>query len=118
MEFLSEAWAAALDESLASARIDSDIELSIEYRSGDFAYRIVVADGRASATTDLDGEADVRISADPSVAAAINAGTQSALQAFMDGSVVVGGDLSRVIAHQELLAVLGSAFAPVAGHSD
>lgn len=109
MELLSAAWVAALDEAAANVEVDPGVDLSIEYRSGDQAYRLVIAGGRVRATTDLDGEADLRISAEPSVASAINGGTVSALAGFMEGDVVIGGDLDKVIAHQELLERLGKA---------
>lgn len=118
VEFLTNAWAAALDESLATMEVPPDVELTIEYRAGEFAHRLVIAGGRARVTTDFVGEPDVRISADSAVASAISAGEQSALEAFMEGDVVVGGDLGLVMANQELLETLGSAFSTATHRSD
>ena len=110
MEFLTDAWAASLDAALQDVEVDPAVDLTIDYRAGDFTHRLVISGGRAQMTTDVDGNADVRITADPLVAAAINAGEQSALEAFMEGSVVVGGDLRLVMEHQSLLERLGAAF--------
>ncbi|HUW02471.1 MAG TPA: SCP2 sterol-binding domain-containing protein [Acidimicrobiales bacterium] len=111
MQFLSATWVAALDDAAAAVSVDPEVDLTIEYRSGDFAYRLVIGGGRVRATTDLIGDADLRITADPSVAAGINEGTESALAGFMQGQVVVGGSIDKAIAHQSLLEELGSALA-------
>jgi putative sterol carrier protein len=117
MEPFSDDWVAALNDAAASVEVDPEVELSIDYRAGDRAYRLVIAGGRVRATTDHEGTADLRITAEPAVAAAITAGDRSALEAFMSGEVVVGGDLRNVMRHQELLEGLGVLFTP-AGSAD
>ncbi len=117
MEPFSDDWVAALNDAAASVAVEPEVDLSIDYRVGDRAYRLTIAGGRVCATTDHEGSADLRITAEPAVAAAITAGDRSALDAFMSGEVVVGGDLRKVMRHQGLLEGLGVLF-PAAGSGD
>ena len=113
MQFLSRPWVSALDDAASEIEVNPDVDLTIEYRSGDFAYRLVIGGGRVRATADLDGDADLRITADPAIASGIHDGRASALAGFMQGDVVVGGSIDKAIAHQSLLEELGSALAAI-----
>lgn len=119
VQFLSDEWVAALD---AAARQRStgpddplrDVTLTIEQVVVDGPrWRLVVDQGRCCVVADGDGEPDVRLTADRATLAAIATGQRAALDAFIAGELVLGGDVRRLLDHRAALEALGDLFASV-----
>lgn len=120
MEFLSDAWLDALDAAARSRPESGEdplagVSLVIEQviREGP-RWRLVIDDGGLSVDrSSPDVEPDIRLTSDRRTAAAIAAGQRAALDAFMAGDLVIGGDISSLLAHREALEALGDLFAEV-----
>lgn len=120
MEFLSDAWLDALDAAARSRTVAADdplagVSLVIEQViRGGRRWRLVIDDGVLSIDgAPTDDEADIRLTSDRRTAAAIAAGQRAALDAFMSGDLVIGGDIGSMLAHREALEALGDLFAEV-----
>lgn len=118
VEFLSDEWLAALDQAARGRTIGDDdpvagIDLRIEQvvRGGP-RWRLVIADGamRIDGAPD-ESEPDIRLTSDRATAAAIASGTRAALDAFITGDLVIGGDIGAMLDHREALEALGDLFA-------
>ena len=119
VEFLSEEWLAAMDEAARNRPVDHDdplgaVQLTVEQvvRDGP-RWRLVVDHGRCSVEVGGDEDPDVRLTADRETAEAIAAGRLAALEAFIAGDLVLGGDVRRLLDHRAALEVLGDLFASV-----
>ncbi len=117
MQFLSDEWFDALDAA-ARSRVASendplaDVHLTIEQRVADGARWQLVIDAGALSVERGDGrEADVRLTSDRETATAIAAGRRAALDAFITGDLVIGGDIRALLDHREALETLGDLFA-------
>ena len=118
MQFLSDEWLAALDAAARRHQPADDsplagvmmtIEQSID---GGPTWRLVIDHGalsvqRGSATT----PADVRLTTDRATASAIASGQRAALDAFIAGDLVIGGDVRVMLEHREALEAFGDLFA-------
>jgi predicted lipid carrier protein YhbT len=118
VEFLSDEWLAALDQA-ARDRPSADhdpvagIDLRIEQvvRDGP-RWRLVIEGGAMRVDREPDDtEPDIRLTSDRATAAAIAAGTRAALDAFITGDLVIGGDVRAMLDHREALEALGDLFA-------
>lgn len=119
MEFLSDAWLAALDATAAAMPADdarSGLDLVIEFIVTDVrSYRFTFTDGalRVSGSTDAMPEADIRMSGDLPTSAAVASGNRSALDAFICGDLMLGGDTRLLLEHRAALETVGDLFASV-----
>jgi len=119
VQFLSDEWLAALDEA-ARARATGpddplrDVRLVVEQVVTDGPrWRLVVEAGRCSVVPGGGDEPDVRLTSDRATARAIATGSRAALDAFIAGDLVLGGDVRRLLDHREALEALGDLFASV-----
>ena len=118
MEFLSDQWLAALDRA-ARARVAPDddplagVQLTVEQVVEDGPrWRLHIDDGHLRVEPGPeDGAADLRLTSDRATAAAIASGRRSALQAFIAGDLVLGGDVRVMLEHREALETLSDLFA-------
>ena len=128
MRYLSSEWLDAAGETLAADRALASalagVDLTIEQvvvDDGDGAppvtWHIAVADGAVSLSAGAAPRSDVRFTTDRTTAAAVASGVLSARQAFVDGRLRVGGDLSVLIAHQRAVAAIDDALAPLRPHT-
>lgn len=126
MQFLSDEWLAALHDAAADRPVPADdpladVSVVIEQvvtapSDGDERrWRLVVDHGAVSVTaTDDDASAaDVRLTSDRATAAAIATGERAALDAFIAGDIVLGGDVRALLEHRAALETLGALFADV-----
>lgn len=128
VKFLSDDWFAAL-AAAAEARTPpaddplAEVSVVIEQRVHDGPrWQIVIDHGamavRVDPDADSDAGADVRLTSDRATAAAIAAGDEAALDAFMVGRLMVGGDVHRLVEHRAALEALGDVFASVRAATD
>ena len=121
MEFLSDDWLAAMDAAARERTVPADdpladVSLVVEQVvTGGPTWRLVVDRGRCSvvAGADPDGAPDVRLTSDRTTAAAIAGGQRSALDAFIAGDLVLGGDVRALLEHRVAMEALGDLFAQV-----
>lgn len=119
VQFLSDEWLAAMDDAARSRPVVDDdplrgVRLVVEQVVVDGPrWRLVVDDGRCSVAPGGDGEPDVRFTSDRGTAEAIARGERAALEAFIAGDLVLGGDVRRLLEHRAALEVLGDLFASV-----
>lgn len=119
VQFLSDEWLAAMDEVARNRLVPDDdplrgVHLTVEQVVSDGPrWRLVLDDGRCSVVRDGEGEADVRLTADRATAEDIATGRRAALEAFIAGDLVLGGDVRRLLDHRAALEVLGDLFASV-----
>lgn len=121
VQFLSDDWLRALDEAARSRPSDDDdplgeVSLSIEQVVTDVTrWRFVVDHGAVSVETaeSFEGDADIRLTCDRDTAAAIASGERAALHAFIEGELVLGGDVRVLIENKDALATVGDLFARV-----
>jgi len=119
VQFLSDEWLAALDEAARTRPTGPDdplagVHLVVEQVVTDGPrWRFVVDDGRCSVRPGGEGEPDVRLTSDRQTTEAIASGTLAALEAFIRGDLVLGGDARRLLEHREALEALGDVFASV-----
>ena len=119
VQFLSEEWLAAMDDAARRRAVGDDdplrgVHLVVEQVViGGLRWRFVVDDGRCSVATGGDGEPDVRLTSDRATAEAIATGRRAALEAFIAGDLVLGGDVRRLLEHRSALEALGDLFASV-----
>jgi putative sterol carrier protein len=70
---------------------------------GDVTYHLDIADGAATtATGPLEG-ADVTVTSDYETSAAISKGELNVQMAFMTGKIKVGGNMAKIMMHQNVL---------------
>lgn len=119
MEFLSDAWLEALDATATAMPADearSGLDLVIEFVvAGVRTYRLTFTDGalRVSPTLGGDPPADVRMTGDHATSAAVASGRRSALDAFICGDLMLGGDTRLLLEHRAALETVGDLFASV-----
>ncbi len=119
MQFLSDDWLAALDEAARSRPVPDDdplagVSITVDQVvTGVRTWRLVVDDGALSVVADPVDEPDVRLTADADVAGAVARGERSALDAFIAGDLVLGGDVARLLAARPALEAIGDLFADV-----
>ncbi len=126
MQFLSDEWLAELHDAAATLPVPDDdplaeVSVVIEQvvtpsaESAGRRWRLVVAGGAISVVdaADTDDDADVRLTSDRATAAAIAAGERAALDAFIAGDIVLGGDVRALLEHRAAFETLGALFADV-----
>jgi hypothetical protein len=119
VQFLSDEWLTAMDEAARSRPVADDdplrgVSLVVEQVVVDGPrWRLVIVDGRCSVQAGGDGEPDVRFTSDRPTAEAIATGQRAALEAFIAGDLVLGGDVRSLLEHRVALEVLGDLFGSV-----
>jgi predicted lipid carrier protein YhbT len=119
VQFLSDEWLSALDDAARARPSDADdplrgVHVVIEQViTGGLRWRLVVDDGRCSVVRDGAAEPDVRLTSDRDTAVAIATGARAALDAFLAGDLVLGGDVRKLLEHRAALEALGDLFASV-----
>lgn len=119
MQFLSDEWLEALHDA-ARARVPAaddplaSVSMTIQQIVTDGpSWRLVIE--RGSLSVERDGEEPdptaVRLICDRDTASAIAAGRRAALDAFITGDLVIGGDVRPLIDHGAALETLGDLFA-------
>ena len=104
MEFLSNEWYQAANQALQDVDI-GDNDLSLAYIFEQSSHCIVLANGKASVSREVES-ADVTLRQTTDVADALRKGTLSALTAIQEGLIEVEGDLGRLIAARDAVAVV------------
>lgn len=124
VDFLSDAWIAALDAA-ARDRPSSDddplaaVTLTIDHVIVDGPHwRLSIDAGALSVTAAPEGDPDVRLTSDRATAAAIASGQRAALDAFIAGDLRLGGDVRRLIDERAALEAMGDVFAAVREATD
>ena len=118
MQFLSDEWLVALDAA-ARSRVPpeddplAEVSLVIDQVVTDGpTWRLSVDQGALWVSVPADGgEPDIRLTSDRRTAAAIASGRRAALDAFIAGDLVIGGDIRSMLAHREALEAVGDLFA-------
>lgn len=121
MQFLSDEWLTALADAARSRPTEhdgplADVRLSVDQIIvGGPRWRMVVDRGDVSIERPEPGsdEADVRLTSDRATATDIAAGRRAALDAFITGDLVIGGDVRVMLDHGATLETLGDLFAAV-----
>lgn len=118
VEFLSDAWIAALGLAAGGAEVPPELRLAIQQivRGDDgrhTSYVIRIADGRVTVTPGRADNPDITFTQDRTTAAEIARGAQSAQAAFIAGRLRVTGDLRSVMERSNVLSMLGDVFLSV-----
>jgi hypothetical protein len=104
VEFLSDDWCAAANSALE--HLDTvDIELSVAYVSEISSHCIVLSNGRASISRDVDA-ADITLRQATDTTNSLRQGSLSALTAIQEGLIAVEGDVGRLVAAKEALTAI------------
>lgn len=116
--YLSDEWLAAVDDAAkaserlrqAARGVDVTVQHVVTCEDGhDVAYHVVVSDGQVSFRPGTAEDPDVTMRLDRATAVAIATGARSAQAAFLDASLTVDGDLTRLIPCGEILAGIDGA---------
>jgi putative sterol carrier protein len=118
-EYLSPAWFDAADAALRAdpglADASRGIHLVLQQTVGDpepaTTWHIRFDDGAVSLVVGPADDATVTFHCDRATAVDVHRGRTGAQAAFMAGNLRVGGDVSALLAHQELLAALSDVLA-------
>jgi hypothetical protein len=119
VQFLSDEWLSAMDDAARSRPVGDDdplqgVSVVIEQVVVDGPrWRFVVDGGTCSVVAGGDSQPDVRLTSDRETAVAIASGQRAALDAFIAGDLVLGGDVRRLLEHRVALEALGDLFASV-----
>jgi predicted lipid carrier protein YhbT len=121
VRYLSPQWieaagdAVAADDGLAAALtgVTLTVEQVVEDVGGPVTWHVAIEDGKVALAAGPAAQADLRFTTDRETAAGIASGALSAQRAFVEGRLRVGGDLSRLVAHQRAIAAVDDALAPV-----
>ena len=117
--FLSPEWAQAATDALTqhagfASAIDG-VDLALQFEVGDSphsaqtSYYVKVADGSAAIKMGVLRKADVSVTTDYAVAAAISKGDLNVQTAFFAGKLKVAGKLAKLMLHQDALGHLAEA---------
>lgn len=119
MEFLSDEWFEALDRAAAARTVAADdpltdVQVTIGYViDGGPSWRFVVDAGTVRVDRTDAASTDVHLRSDRPTATAIAEGRRSALDAFIAGDLVLGGDVRALLDHRGALESVGDLFATV-----
>ena len=119
VKFLSPEWAQAATDALSehtgfSSAIEG-IDLALQFEVVDTphgpgtSYYVTVADGSAAIKMGAARRADISVTTDYAVAAAISKGDLNVQMAFFAGKLKVAGKLAKLMLHQEALGHLAQA---------
>ena len=109
MRYLSDDWITALDEVVSSdpelRAAASEADLVIQQTvsgtaGGDTVYHVAVREGAARVVPGGASDAHVHLTVDLETATAIARGQLAAQDAFMQGRLRIGGDVTALLAHQ------------------
>lgn len=104
VEFLSDEWYAAANGALK--HLDTaGIELTVAYVSEVSSHCIVLSDGGASVSRDVDS-ADITLRQATDTTGALRQGSLSALTAIQEGLIAVEGEVGRLVAAKEALTAV------------
>lgn len=128
MQFLSDEWLAALDDA-ARRRVPADddlaaVSMTVEQVVTDGpSWRLRIDQGSLSVEVLAAGsppaqDGIVRLISDRKTAADIAAGRRAALDAFIAGDLVIGGDVRPLIEHGTALEAVGDLFAELRAQTD
>ncbi len=120
VQYLSEDWAAALDEALANhdgfkGAIASANPLGIQFTvtdgsdAGPVNYYLKIADGSSELSLGEIEGADATITSDYETAAGISKGDLNTQTAFMTGKIKVAGNLAVLMMNQNIIQQWGAA---------
>jgi putative sterol carrier protein len=127
VRYLSDAWLAALDEAVrrdpglraAAGTARLVVQQTVTgTEHGDVVYRVQLRDGEARVLPGPDAEADVQLSADAETATGIARGQLAAQDAFMQGRLRIGGDVTRLLGHQAVFASVTDVAAALRDETD
>ncbi len=118
VQFLSEEWATAYSEALAShdgfqgaiASANLGLQFNVsDAPSGPVGYYISISNGSANVALGELADADATISSDYDTAAGISKGDMNTQTAFMTGKIKVTGNLAVLMMNQNIISQWGSA---------
>jgi hypothetical protein len=119
VQFLSDEWLEAMDAA-ARNRVApepdplADVVVTIEQVVHDGPrWRLVVDRGACAVVAGGHDEPDARLTSDRATAVAVATGQRPALDAFIAGDLVLGGDVRALLDNRAALEVLGDLFAQV-----
>ena len=104
VEFLSNEWYEAANQALQDVDI-GNTDLSVAYVFGQSSHCIILTDGKASVSRAAES-ADVTLRQTKDVADELRNGSLSALTAIQEGLIEVEGDLGRLIAARDAVALV------------
>jgi opacity protein-like surface antigen len=105
--FLSDEWFDEMAAAAAAVQPPADVELKIEQEIIDGeSWTVRISAGTAEFQRGGSDEADFRVITDAQTAEGIRNGTVSAQRAFLDGRLRIGGDITALIEHRDVLAGL------------
>ena len=86
----------------------ANVDLSVQFDvtgapDGDLAYFIAIADGSAETALGPLDDADVTVTSDYETSQAISKGELNVQMAFMTGKIKVGGNMAKIMMHQNVL---------------
>ena len=118
VQFLSEEWATAYSEALAShdgfqgaiASANLGLQFNVsDAPAGPVGYYISIANGSANVSLGELDDADATIASDYETAAGISKGDMNTQTAFMTGKIKVTGNLAVLMMNQNIISQWGSA---------
>ena len=110
--FLSDEHFSAAQDALASdagfqnaiANVDLGVQFEVSGApDGDVTYHLDIGDGAAATAKGPLDDADVTVSSDYGTSAAISKGELNVQMAFMTGKIKVGGNMAKIMMHQNVL---------------
>lgn len=110
--FLSDEHFSAAQDALASdagfQNAIANVHLGVQFEvsgapDGDVTYHLDIGDGRATTARGPLDDADVTVSSDYETSAAISKGELNVQMAFMTGKIKVGGNMAKIMMHQNVL---------------
>lgn len=110
--FLSAEHFAAASDALNSdpgfKNVITGVELSIQFDvsgtpDGDVSYHLSVKDGAVETAAGANDAADVTVGSDFETSKAISKGELNVQMAFMSGKIKVGGNMAKIMMHQNVI---------------
>lgn len=110
--FLSDEHFTAAREALAAdpgfQNSISNVDLGVQFDvtgapDGDVTYYLDIADGTVNTAKGGLDDADVTVTSDYETSAAISKGEVNVQMAFMTGKIKVGGNMAKIMMHQNIL---------------
>lgn len=98
----------ALDADAGFQNAIANVDLSVQFDvsdgpEGDLSYYIKIADGTVETDLGPFADADVTVSSDMDTSKAISKGELNVQMAFMTGKIKVGGNMAKIMMHQNVL---------------
>lgn len=122
--YLSDAWLAAADLAVADLTpLDGHLVVAMVINGGpqdQYRYDITLGPDSVGFASTLAGTsaADVSMTMEWSVAVGVAQGQRGAQRAFLDGDIVLDGDVTRLLGHQEALAAIDDRLADLRARTD